>query len=199
MTRCHKTCFLLLLLIIPAVTLAKNPLSRNQFSLDLGIWKPGSLDKHPSRPFENVEGGRTCWGFSYTTPSWQDFAFRVSIFQWGQNFEKQSSRLASVTLRHLSLELKNAILQQSTISPFVSFGAAAIWSREVPTGGQSGNIPLDRAGFGGNVGAGLDIIVAPHLAIAVEYQYLYARFEKNVGLTEVYSGPKISLRIGYRF
>ncbi len=166
---------------------------------ELGVWKPSSLDAHPSKPFKNVKGADPYWGISFVTPSFASFALRVTLIQWQQNLTGTSSRLESVTLRHLSLDLKNQIVSQARISPYACYGLAAIWSREQPVDVGDKKVPLDRAGYGVNVGAGLDVQTLKHWAFAIEYQYLYAVFEKKVGLTDNYSGPKVSCKVMYLF
>jgi len=166
---------------------------------ELGIWKPSSLDGNPSKPFKNVKGADPYWGISFVTPSFAGFALRVALIQWQQRLTDETAQLESVTLRHLSLDLKNQIVSQARISPYVCYGLAAIWSREKPVDVGDRKVPLDRAGYGVNVGAGLDVQALKHWAFAVEYQYLYAAFEKKVGLTDNYSGPKVSGRVMFLF
>ncbi len=173
--------------------------ARGGLGIEIGVWKPSSLDGNPSKPFKNVKGADPYWGISFVTPSFASFALRVTLIQWQQNLTGTSSRLESVTLRHLSLDLKNQIVSQAWISPYACYGLAAIWSREQPTNVEDNKVPLDRAGYGVNVGAGLDVQILKHWAFAIEYQYLYAVFEKKVGLTDNYSGPKVSCKVMYLF
>ncbi len=168
-------------------------------STEIGIYKPYSIDANPSKPFKNVQGAKPFAGIAFQSPMWKSTAFRVTIFQWQQENVIKNNSLETVTLRHLSCDLKNYIINQYRISPFTTYGLALIWSREAPTISTGQKVPLDRAGYGVNVGAGVDFQIATHWGFSAEYQYLYAKFEKVVGLTDNYSGPKLSFKIVYIF
>lgn len=166
--------------------------------MEAGIWKPASIDDEPSNPFQNVEGAKAYCGLSFVSPSFAGFSLRATLIQWQQRDEILHP-LESITLRHLTIDLKNQIVAQARLSPYVCYGLAAIWSRERRAGAEDEKAPLDRAGFGGNVGAGIDVQVFKHWGISAEYLYLYAKFEKKVGLTDNYSGPKLSCKLMYLF
>jgi len=169
------------------------PFAAGGAGLETSIWKPSSLDDYPARAFKPVTGSQASFGIFFFTPHLNNFALRISLMQWHQGELSDRSHLDSVTLRHLSLELKQSIVAGTRISPFVSYGLAAIWSRERPAGGVK--VPLDRAGFGVNVGAGVEVLILRNLGAGVEYHYLYAKFAKKVGLTDNYSGPKLTFRL----
>ncbi len=163
-----------------------------------GVWKPSSLDTEPSKPYEPVEGSLPTYGFYFISPAVNNYALRAAVIQWYQEDFPEKYQLESVTLRHLSIDLINYIITQYRISPYVSYGIAFIWSREEPKNLQE-KIPLDRAGYGVNVGAGLQFMFSRHLMTSVEYQYLYAKIIKKVGKTDNYSGAQISLKLSYIF
>jgi len=173
----------------------KENLAKMGLGLEYGNWKPGTLDDNPGNPFKNVRGAAPYCGLTFVTPSFKNYSLRFSILQWQQKHLGDRTNKESVTLRHFSAEIKNLIIAESKIVPYVSYGISAIWSREVPVGSEREKIPLDRAGYGVNVGAGVDLQVLEHWAIAAEYQYMYAKFTKKVGLTDNYSGPKISFKV----
>lgn len=172
--------------------------AQTNIAIDYGIWKPSELDKYPTQPLKNIDGAKFYWGLSFTSPIIKGHSARLSLMQWSQ-YDLYEIELESVTLRQLAFDLKYIILPHYVISPYASYGAVAIWSRESTNEEQDQKIPLDRAGWGFNVGAGIDFLLCRHLAIGAEYQYLYAVFPKRVGLTENYSGPKISLKLLYIF
>jgi hypothetical protein len=174
--------------------------TRGSIAVIAGIWKPFILDKYPSKPLRLVEGSYPIGGISFMTPTLESYAIRVTTIQWLQKDFSKDIGLESVTLRHLSFDLICFIITQSRIGPFISLGPAIIWSREVPRNSpKDKKIPLDRAGYGVNVGTGLEIQLGQHSGLAVEYQYLYCKFANKVGLTNNYSGPFLSLKVIYLF
>ncbi|MBN2413561.1 hypothetical protein JXQ31_17925 [candidate division KSB1 bacterium] len=198
----NKSCFYLvfiLLIIGNGFAQDKSYFERGNIGAEYGIWKPSTLDNNQTKPFKNIKGAGPYYGVSVTSPSLQSYALRISYNYWRQKGLEERANLSYVSLRHLSIELKNYILTQSRICPYVNYGVAAIWSREVPVGSDKEKIPLDRAGFGINVGAGANIYLFSKWAVAVEYFYLYARFAEKVGLTDNYSGPKLSFKLNFLF
>ena len=193
--------YLVIILLISHTGMAqnKNHFERGNIGAEYGIWKPISLDDNQTKPFKNIEGAGPYYGVSVTSPTLQSLALRFSYNYWKQTGLEEQAELEYVSLRHLSIELKNYILTQSRICPYVNYGVAVIWSREVPVGSDKVKIPLDRAGFGINVGAGANIYLFSNWALAVEYFYLYARFADKVGLTDNYSGPKLSCKLNFLF
>ncbi len=188
---------ILFLLFAVAASAEESNLSTN-ISVDYGIWKPSSLDNFPTQPLKNVEGASYYHGLSFMAKLFATHALRFSVFQWQQE-NLQDINLQSVTIRHLSCSLFHIILPESRLSPYVNYGVAAIWSRETPTGTNSRQVPLHRAGWGFDVGAGLNWRFHQHFALSAEYQFLYAMFNNKVGRTDNYSGPKLSARILYLF
>jgi len=193
--------YLVIILIINSNSIAqnKNYFAHGNIGVEYSIWKPSTLDDHPTKPFEKIKGAGPCYGISVASPAFKSYALRFSYTYWKQNELEHRANLDYVSLRHLSFELKNYILTQSRICPYVSYGIAVIWSREVPIGTNKKKVPLDRAGYGINVGAGTNIYLFSKWGVAIEYFYLYARFTDKVGLTDNYSGPKLSFKLIYLF
>lgn len=190
--------FLILLLLSSSHLVAHEGLSSAMIGIDAGNWKPSALDAAPENPLRRVDGASYYIGLTGTTPSIGGFAVRFSVLQWQQSDLAGRTNKESVTLRLFSASLKNSIIPDSPLTPFVTFGLGTIWSREVPALSK-GKVPLDRAGVGIDVGAGLDFLVRKNWALALEYHYIYAKFAKVVGLTDNYSGPKISLALNFLF
>ncbi len=193
--------YLLILFIITlgfSNALAEEHFTRGNVAFDYGVWKPSALDQNSSKPFDNIKGADNYMGVSLTSPSIKSYAIRLAFMYWKQN-ELEDIELDYVSLRHLSVELKNYILTQSRICPFVNYGIAGIWSRQVPMGADNSNIPLDRAGFGFNVGTGVNLYLFSRFAFTAEYAYLYAKFSQKVGETDNYSGPKLSFKLNFLF
>jgi hypothetical protein len=177
---------------------AKEKLAHANIGVDYGVWKPSSLDAYPNQPTKTVDGSDPYIGLFFTTPMLKSHALRLSLMQWQQR-DLMEIDLESVTLRCLSADLKYVLLPENNLTPYVSYGAAAIWSREQPNNMQDEKAPLDRAGWGFNLSAGIDLLLGTHLGLAVEYQYSYAVFAKRVGRTDNYSGPKIAAKLFYIF
>ncbi|MBN1999553.1 hypothetical protein JW935_18510 [candidate division KSB1 bacterium] len=182
--------------VIPAQ--GRNYFKHASLGIQSGVWKPSSLDTEPNKPFEPVKGSLPTYGLYFVSPTVNNFALRATIIQWYQKDFPESYELESVTLRHLSIDLVNYIITQYRISPYVSYGIAFIWSREEPKGLHE-KIPLDRAGYGVNVGAGIQYMASSRLALAVEYQYLYAKIVKKVGKTDNYSGAQVTFKFSIAF
>lgn len=190
---------LLITLFISTSAIAQNNLQNANIGLEFGNWKPSTLDDQQGNPFRMVDGAELYYGIFGTTPTVGGIALRFGVFQWQQKNLEERTNKESITLRHFSTGIKNSIIPNSPVTPYVSFGMSAIWSREVPAEYKGDKIPLDKAGLGIDFGAGLDFLLKEKLALSLEYQYLYAKFTKAVGLTDNYSGPKISLKLLYIF
>ncbi len=191
----------LLMLLLPVMLFSTAAAAESQgigVGAELGIWKPSELDRFPSRPLKNVDGAAPYVGGDLLLPFFRSHVLRVSVMQWRQN-ELEEVNLSSVILRQLAFNLKYLLLPQYFISPYACYGASAFWSRELRRNEAESKPPLDRAGWGFDVGAGIDLVVNRRWAVGAEYQYLYARFAKRVGLTDDYSGPRVSARLFFFF
>jgi hypothetical protein len=165
-------------------------------NVEIGIWKPSSIDDNPTKPFKNIAGAQKTYGFAVMSPSWANLAIRLSLFQWQQ--KNLSQAFESVTLRHLSFDIKYSIVNNLKLSPFVTYGGAAIFGRERGTGSAVQSV-FSHVGTGFNLGAGIDLLLMQHWGLGVEYQYLYAKMKQKIGLTDNYNGPKFSLKLLYLF
>jgi len=194
----HILYIIVLTFCIVSYSVTQERLARANIGVAYGVWKPSALDEYPNQPLKSVDGADPYIGLYFTAPRFSSHAIRISLMQWQQRDLVQVD-LESVTLRHLSFDLKYLVLPEYKISPYVSYGIAAIWSREQPNGSKEEDIPLDRAGWGFNLGAGIDFLLGKQIGLGVEYQYSYAVFSKRVGLTDNYSGPKIATKLFYIF
>jgi hypothetical protein len=192
---------LLFFIFLPGSLLAQlqRNFTRGNISVEYGIWKPGALDEFPTKPFENIPGAKPYKGASLVTPALESFSLQFSYMFWKQDGLETKTSLDFISLQQLSIGLKNYILTQSRICPYVNYGFTAIWSYEDPIGANQQKIKLKRAGYGIDVGAGINIYLISHWAMAAEYSYLYARLDQKVGLTDNYSGPKLAFKLLYLF
>jgi hypothetical protein len=177
--------FLVLALLLCSAEL----FSRGGLGLQTGIWKPSSLDSDPTKPFANVKGSGLSWGVVFVTPEWQGFALQITSWNWQQSILDGKNTTSIV---HFSCDIKNMLVSQTHVQPYVTYGAALILGKENST-------PLRKHGVSINFGAGVDFNLLKHWGVAIEYQYLYAILNRTLGLTDNYSGPKLTIKMLYLF
>ncbi|MDZ7371374.1 MAG: porin family protein [candidate division KSB1 bacterium] len=182
------------LCLLPLAAMAKGI----GFGGEIGVWKPSDLDRYPSRPLKNVDGAKPYLGGNLILPIYKSHVFRLSFSEWRQKNIVQLDS-ASVALDQLAFDLKYLLLPPVSISPYVSYGASVFWSRQTPKNQNTARTHLERPGWGFEVGAGIDFLIGKTLSWGVEYQYLYAKFIKRIGLTNNYSGPRVSMRLSWFF
>jgi len=189
--------FLLLMVAGMASAKEKLYLTHGQAAAELAIWKPSDLDAHPSKPFENVEGGSPQIGLSLTSPTLFGFSLRLGAHRWSQTGLEDRSDLESVDLRQVSLEIKNQLVAQARISPYVAYGVCLFWGREDSLNSDAD--AFERVGRGVNIGAGVDFALMRHWGFAAEYQYVYTDLDEKIGISSDYSGPKVACKLLYIF
>jgi hypothetical protein len=196
----NKPCAILFLLLMAAGIASgkeKLYLTHGQAAAELAIWKPSDLDDHPSKPFENVKGGSPQVGVSLTSPSLLGFSLRVGAHRWSQTGLEDRGDVESVHLQQVSLEIKNQLVAQARISPYVAYGVCFFWGREDSLDGDAN--AFDQIGRGVNIGAGVDFALLRHWGFAAEYQYIYTDLEEKIGISADYSGPKVACKLLYIF
>jgi len=188
--------FILLFVIVP--TLYGNDHSKFHIGLGYGLWKPTALDDNPSKPFKNVTGAEPYISASMGFSTFDDHIIRFDYFEWSQQ-GLDELLLHSITLRVLSADFQYILIPDTPISPFVTYGVSAVWSSESPFTEPETPTPPDRAGIGFDVGAGFLMYLSGQFALSAEYKFLYAIFSKDVGYTNNYSGPNLSIKFLYYF
>jgi hypothetical protein len=156
--------------------------AHSSIGLQVGLWKPSSLDQQPSKPFANLKGAGPALGLMLASPEWQGFVLQATAWGW-----RQSQKDGDVRLLHLSADLKNLLIGPTLIRPYVTYGAAMIF-------GKWHEPRFSQQGMSINFGAGLEFALGNPCGLALEYQYLYTIFKKNIGLTDNYSGPKMTAK-----
>jgi len=151
------------------------------------IWKPSSLDNEPSKPFRAIPGSGISYGLVAQSPEWQSFSLQFSACKWQQT---QAPENTVVTLWHLSCDVKNSLLNQTRLRPYATYGFAAVMCK--PSSG-----PLQRDGLSINLGAGVEYTPFTRTSLAFEYQYLYLIMDRNIGLSDDLSGPKLTFKFIY--
>ena len=161
--------------------------------IQMSIWKPTSLDSRPSEPFHLVKGSKMAKSLFYFSPMWQGISLRLQTMQWQIEFESSPDK---AHLRFLTLDVKQQIVTQARISPFLIGGVSMIWGKEQSPDQNPG---FDQMGTGLQVGAGVDFFLSNHLGLAIEYQYVYAKLLQPLGPTDNYTGPNLGAKLFITF
>ncbi len=161
--------------------------------IQMSIWKPTSLDNRPSEPFHLVKGSQMAKSLFLLSPMWQGLSLRLQTMQWQIDFDTTPTK---VHVRILTLDIKQQIVTQTRISPFLIGGASLIWGKE---NSQSANPDFNRLGSGLQVGAGVDFFLSYKIGLAFEYQYLYAKLLHPLGPTDNYTGPNLGAKLFITF
>ncbi len=203
-----KTRFITILLLIFSLTVlspqgwTKNSdfFTRASFSLEIGSWKPNALKREATVSPFGVSGATPFFRGSLNSPQFLNWTLRVSGGYWAQMHIKNDSPVQSLTIILLMLDLKERIIPQSRLTPFVSYGVTFLMGRESP---QANEYRPWRGpaqfGYGINVGAGFDFFLHRHWLVTTEFCYHYARFNQSLGGLNDFSGPKISIGLAYQF
>ncbi len=178
-----KPCNVIWLLLL----LVAHSFGQAGLGLQTGVWKPSSLDKEPNKPFTPISGSGLSGGIQFSTPAWQGFSLQLAGWAWQQSIPGQDKK---TTLLHVSCDIKNRLLSQSWIRPYATYGAAVIW-------GTEDRSCLQKSGLSINFGAGIDFMMQKHWGLGLEYQYLYCTMDRRLGLTDDYSGPKLTVKLLY--
>ena len=186
---------------------SKNVLSNNEpelkshfgIGLELSSWKPSTLDLKPTSLIKGIPGTSLNYGIVVVIRWFGDSALRTSFLEWTQSDLQDRTDVEMVRLRPLCLDLKNNIIRNTDLSPYVSYGVLFIWAAEKAIGVKNFPEGKSQFGYGASVGAGLDFKLSKHWTSGIEYQYWYAKLPNSIGLTDDYSGPKISLKVIFFF
>jgi len=174
-------------LVCIALLCAVQLFGRTGIGVQAGIWKPSSLDRDPSNPLAAIQGSGSSFGVQATTPVWQGFALQLSAWTWQRS---AGADRAKTCLVHLSGDLKNLLLSQTRLQPYVIYGAALI-------SGKEENGRFNQIGLSVNCGAGFDLQVHPRFILSLEYQYLYVILNHRHSQSPDYSGPKLTAKFAF--
>lgn len=167
--------------------------ARAGIGFDMGTWKPSKLKEENTSTPLGVPGGLPFYRIYVTTPQLGDWILRLSCGYWGQSDIENQSDVQSIGLTLLMCELKHRIVPQSRFTPFASYGLTVFLGSESPENKhyQWFN-PVKEVGYGFNVGTGFDCLFFRKWIATVEFCYHFVRFQEPVGLTNDYSGPRIT-------
>ena len=176
--------------------LFKNP----GIGFEIGSWKPNSLKKEAAVSPFGVTGASPFLRFFVISPQFRDWTFRCSLGYWAQTQIRELPDVGSVTLVLFMFDLKQRIIPESRLTPFVSYGISIFSGSEYSD--EKWYQPFGKnqeVGFGANVGTGFDFLLGSRWVVTTEFCYHYVRFNRDVGRTDDYSGPKISVGFYYLF
>lgn len=168
--------------------------------LEIGSWKPVKLGNEAAVIPFGVKGASPFFRFFINSPQFGDWTLRCSSGYWAQYNIENVPYVGSVNIFLLMFDLKQRIVPQARLTPFVSYGASVFIGHEssqpmkyFPFGQKS------EIGYGANVGAGLDLLLTTHWVATIEFCFHYVQFNRRLGLTDDYSGSKISTGFCYYF
>jgi opacity protein-like surface antigen len=195
--------YFIYLFVLVNITVAASSTNGKHNSISIGVeaasYKPSILDEKPTSVFEGVPGSSLSYGVFFVSPWVGNYALRVAVLQWFQSDLYDKCDVQKIRLRPVAIDLKNRILGGTTLSPYVSYGILFIWAAEKPVGAKNFVEEKSQFGYGASVGAGLDLALISRWSLGVEFQYWYAKLSNTIGLTDDYSGPKISAKLYFMF
>jgi hypothetical protein len=173
---------------------------RAGLGLEIGSWKPNALKREATVSPFGVSGASPFFRISLNSPQFRNWTLRASGGYWAQMNIKNVPQVQSLTILLMMLDLKERIIPQSRLTPFVSYGVTILMGRESPDSAEyrpwGGPFQF---GYGINVGAGFDFYLRRHWLATTEFCYHYVRFSQPLGGLNDYSGPKISIGFAYLF
>ena len=177
---------MILLLLANDMTLATGMHRGGGLAVQSSIWKPTSLDHYPSEPLKLIAASKQAITIAAMSPSLFGISMRLQATKWGYTDSVEKS----ISFFHIALDIKQQIIPQPRINPFVTLGGALIFARD----GASDGFELQSVP-GLNVGSGIDFYLSPKWGIALEYQYLYVILDRPFGDTDNYTGPNLGIKL----
>lgn len=173
---------------------------RISIGIEAGTWIPNKLSNRTTMSSLKVPGAKPFLGVFLLSPALKDWTLRGGIGYWNRRSPKNDTGVESVTIIHFMLDLKQIIIPQSRLTPFVCYGLTFYTGSENETSFMRALFYKKKeAGYGINVGAGFDFLITKHWIIGLEFCYHYVKFNHVVGMTDDYSGPKIAANLYYSF
>ncbi|MBN1350776.1 hypothetical protein JXJ21_15265 [candidate division KSB1 bacterium] len=173
---------------------------RTAIGMEVGTWKPNKLSTRNDVSSILLKGTSPYYGVFFLVPAPGDWTLRGGMGYWNQTTIENVPDTKSVTILHFILALKQVIIPEFRLSPFVSYGFTFYIGSKNETNIK--RIILHKkkeAGYGANVGAGFDFLISTHWVAGLEFCYNYVKFNRVIGMTEDYSGPKVSINLLYSF
>jgi hypothetical protein len=175
----------------PAAAAPKAIVQHAAFGIEIGNWQPHSLNDEPRFTDFGAAGATPFVGFSILFPLRSDLGLRISADYWALRELEETEHVHSLTIHPLCLDFKYWLIPDYWLSAFVMYGGGVYWGVENETDPFGDRLSEAQAGWGANLGAGVDLAFSRRLGIGILLQYHFVRFPEPVAGVEDYSGPKI--------
>lgn len=172
---------------------------RAAIGIEIGNWQPHSLNDEPRFTDFGAAGATPFVGLSIVLPIRSDLGLRLSADYWALRDLEETEHVHSLTVHPLCLDFKYWLIPDYWLSAFVMYGGGVYWGVENETDPFGDRLSKARAGWGANLGAGVDLAITRHLGFGVLLQYHFVRFSEPVGGVEDYSGPKVGGELHWFF
>lgn len=172
---------------------------RAALGFEVGNWQPHSLNDEPRFTDFGAAGATPFIGFSVCFPLRSDLGLRLSADYWALHDLEETEQVHSLTVHPLCLDLKYWLIPDYWLSAFVMYGGGIFWGVENETDPFGDRLSKARAGWGANLGAGVDLAISGRFGIGFLLQYHIVRFPGPVGGVEDYSGPKVGGELHWFF
>ncbi|NQT27715.1 hypothetical protein HQ585_20330 [candidate division KSB1 bacterium] len=194
-----STVLLHFLSVSPTAAVSKTIVQRAAFGIEIGNWQPHSLNDEPRFADFGAAGATPFVGLSIVFPLKSDLGLRLSIDYWALRDLEETEHVHSLTIHPICLDLKYWLIPDYWLSAFVMYGGGVYWGVENETDPFGDRLSKARAGWGANLGTGVDLAISRHLGIGILLQYHFVRFPEPVGGVEDYSGPKVGGELHWFF
>lgn len=172
---------------------------RSGLGLEVANWQPHSLNDNPSFTDFGAAGATPFYAISLTIPIKDDLGFRLSAGYWSLHELEETDHVHSLTLHPLCLDLKYWLIPDYRLSAFVMYGGGVYWGVENETDPFGDRLHTAVAGWGANLGAGIDFALSRGVGISLLFQYHIVRFKEELGGVDDFSGPKVGAVLHWYF
>ncbi len=179
-----------ILLVNAPEILARNMTDRVSLSFNVGNWQPHSLNDEPRFETFGAAGATPCYALAFSFPLGHEIAFQVNMGYWSLMDLDEVETVHSLTLHPVTVNIKNWLVPDYRLSAYVLYGGGIYWGIENETDPFGERLQTAMAGWGANLGAGIDLALSSRLGLGLSFQYNYVQFEKRLGGVEDFSGPQ---------
>ncbi len=166
-------------------------------SVHMGNWQPHSLNDEPRFETFGAAGATPFYAFSLTIPVGRAIAVRSTLGYWALQDLEEVEKVHSLTLHPFSIDIKYWLVPDYRLSAYVIYGGSVYWGIENETLPFGEDLRTAQSGWGGNLGAGVDLHLMERLGLGVTFQYKYVQFAKPLGGVEDFSGPQWAVTASY--
>lgn len=172
---------------------------RAGLGLEIGNWQPHRLNDDPSFTDFGAAGATPFYALSMTLPIKSDLGIRLSAGYWSLHELAETDKVHSLTLHPLCLDLKYWLVPNYRLSTYVMYGGGVYWGVENETTPFGDKLHTAIAGWGANLGAGIDFALSRGVGIGLIFQYHLVRFREPLGGVDDFSGAKVGAALNWYF